>query len=49
MPQRGEVTVIDTIQEIAPGIVEVDEYVVQGESGGGANQIPGMGQSGEEE
>ena len=26
--------VVDTIQEVAPGIVEVDEYVVQSESGG---------------
>ena len=26
--------VVDTIQEVAPGVVEVDEYVVQSESGG---------------
>jgi hypothetical protein len=33
-PQATETMVIDTVQEIAPGIVEVDEYVVEG--GGGS-------------
>jgi hypothetical protein len=32
--------VIDTVQEIAPGIVEVDEYVVES-AGGGAMQQGG--------
>jgi hypothetical protein len=26
--------VVDTVQEVAPGIVEVDEYIVGAESGG---------------
>ena len=34
--------VIDTVQEIAPGVIEVDEYVVQSESGG-MQHNPGSG------
>lgn len=39
--------VIDTVQEIAPGVVEVDEYIVEAGNrpadpfGGAAPQIPG--------
>lgn len=35
--------VIDTVQEIAPGIIEVDEYVVEA---GGADAMPQGGGSG---
>ncbi len=42
-PQVREVAVIETMQEIAPGIVEVDEYVIEGaaEQGGGPGQLGG--------
>jgi hypothetical protein len=30
-PQAREVAVIESVQEIAPGIIEVDEYVVESE------------------
>ena len=36
--------VIDTIQEIAPGIIEVDEYLV--ETGGGATKQGGGSEPG---
>jgi hypothetical protein len=29
MPNASEMMVIDTVEEIAPGVVEVDEYVVE--------------------
>lgn len=42
-PQTSEVMVIDTIQEVAPGVVEVDEYVVGAGSGGFGQGGPGQG------
>ena len=43
----SEMMVIDTVQEIAPGIVEVDEYVV--EAGAGAAPDMNTGGGAEEE
>lgn len=45
-PNASEMMVVDTVREIAPGVVEVDEYIVQanrpGEQlGGAAREMPG--------
>jgi hypothetical protein len=39
-----ETMVVDTVREIAPGIIEVDEYVV--EAGGGVGQQGGGSEPG---
>jgi len=45
-PTTAEVMVIDTVEEIAPGVVEIDEYIVEagnsgGQMGAAAPRMPG--------
>jgi hypothetical protein len=52
MPKASEVMVIDTVEKIVPGVVEVDEYIVQADDHTGeelSGAAPGMPAGIEEE